>query len=130
MIIEIRDGMEAFLPQKEIGAFPNQPYRISGSLDMVGDITLTGNLIVQQSQWVYLRGPITSSTALINGELTASSLYIRKSRGNGEERREEWGKAEIEGELVVSGIHLSEKITELENRIKSLENEINRRGKG
>ncbi len=130
MIIEIRDGMEAFIPQKEIGANGNQPYKISGSLDMVGDITLTGNLIVQQSQWVYLRGPITSSTALINGELTASSLYIRKSRGNGEERREEWGRAEIEGELVVSGIHLSEKITELENRIKSLEDEINRRGKG
>jgi hypothetical protein len=129
MIIQIEDGMEAFLPQKEIHSHPNQPYRVSGSLDMVGDITLTGNLIVQQSQWVYLRGPITSSHALINGPVTASSLLIRGVRGNGE-RGEGWGKAEIEGELVVSGIHLSEKITELENRIKSLENEINRRGKG
>lgn len=113
--------MEAFIPQKEIGANGNQPYKISGSLDMVGDITLTGNLIVQQSQWVYLRGPITSSNALINGELTASSLYIRKSRGNGEERREEWGRAEIEGEMVVNGVNLLNKISELEDRIQKLE---------
>jgi hypothetical protein len=118
-----------FVPKKEWGAIEESPYKISGSLDMVGDITLTGNLIVQQSQWVYLRGPITSSHALINGPVTASSLLVRGVRGNGE-GGDGWGKAEIEGEMVVNGVNLLDKISQLEERIKSLENEINRRSKG
>jgi hypothetical protein len=121
MILEIKDGMKAFIPQKEEGAFDSSPYRITASLDMVGDITLTGNLIVQQSQWVYLRGPVTSSAALINGDITASSLLIRKSRGNGGETNPSFGRAEIEGELVIGGIEMMKKIEELEERIKGLE---------
>ena len=121
MILEIKDGMEAFIPQKEIGSFQTSPYRVSGSLDMVGDITLTGNLVVQQSQHVYLRGPITSSEALINGGITASNLLIRKSRGNGDETQPHFGKAEIEGEMIVSGVNLVQKIEELEGRIRQLE---------
>lgn len=126
MIIEIKDGWEAFLPIKAVGANQRQPYVVSGSLDMFGDITLTGNLVVQQSQHVYLRGPITSSEALINGGITASNLYIRKSRGNGGETNPHFGKAEIEGEMIVSGVNLVKKIEELEERIKELENEIKR----
>lgn len=121
MIVEIRDGEEAFIPVKRVGANGGQPYLISGSLDMFGDITLTGNLIVQQSQHVYLRGPITSSEALINGGITASNLLIRKSRGNGDETQPHFGKAEIEGELVANGINLTQKIEELEERIRQLE---------
>ena len=109
-----------FIPQKEWGAREDSPYKISGSLDMFGDITLTGNLIVQQSDWVYLRGPITSSHALINGPVTASSLLVRGVRGNGE-GGDGWGKAEIEGEMVVNGVNLLDKIRELEERIQKLE---------
>ena len=126
MILEIKEGMMAFIPQRASGAMESQPYLISGSLDMVGDITLTGDLTVQQSQWVYLRGPITSSEALINGGITASNLLIRKSRGNGGETNPHYGKAEIEGEMIVSGVNLIQKIEELEKRIKELENEIKR----
>ena len=127
MILEIKEGMMALIPQKEQMEGERHPYRVSGSLDMFGDITLTGNLTVQQSQWVYLRGPITSSEALINGGITASNLLIRKSRGNGSEELPHFGRAEIEGKLVVSGMNLYEKIRELERKIKELENEIRRR---
>lgn len=120
MIVEIKDGEEAFIPVKRVGAGGQQPYVVSGSLDMIGDITLTGNLIVQQSQWVYLRGPLTSSEALINGGITASNLLIRKSRGDGE-THPHFGKAEIEGEMVVNGINLTQKMSELERRIHQLE---------
>ena len=130
MIIEIRDGEEAFIPVKRVGANGRQPYLISGSLDMYGDITLTGNLVVQQSQHVYLRGPITSSEALINGGITASNLYIRKSRGNGGETNPHFGKAEIEGELVANGINLTNKIEELEERIRGLERDMEYLGRG
>lgn len=115
-----------FIPKKEWGAREDSPYKISGSLDMVGDITLTGNLIVQQSQWVYLRGPITSSHALINGPVTASSLLVRGVRGNGESGSG-WGKAEIEGEMVVNGVNLLDKITQLEERIQKLETDGNKK---
>lgn len=120
MIIEIRDGEEAFIPVKRVGAGERQPYLISGSLDMYGDITLTGNLIVQQSQWVYLRGPVTSSAALINGPITASNLLIRKSRGDGE-TNSEWGNVEVEGNMVVGGVNLLDKIAGLEEKLNRLE---------
>ena len=130
MILEIKDGFQAFIPQKEIGAFGSSPYRVSGSLDMFGDITLTGNLVVQQSQHVYLRGPITSSEALINGGITASNLLIRKSRGNGDETQPHFGKAEIEGEMIVSGINLIQERGELEERIRQLERDMEYLGRG
>ena len=127
MILEIKEGMMAFIPQRASGAMESQPYLISGSLDMFGDITLTVNLTVQQSQWVYLKGPVTSSGMLINGDITASNLFIRRARGDGEFGNQSYGKAEIEGELVANGINLTQKIEELENRINELENAIRRR---
>lgn len=127
MILEIPNGEIPFLPTKASGAKETQPYMVSGSLDMFGDITLTGNLVVQQSQHIYLRGPITSSGILVNGDITASSLYIRNGKGNGVERRDEWGRVEIEGDLLLSGVNLLRKIEELERRIHHLETRTNGR---
>lgn len=113
------EGKVYWIPQKEDLAIADTPYRVSASLDMVGDITLTGNLTVQQSDWVYLRGPITGSAALINGPITGSNLLIRKSRGFGE-TNEEWGRVEVEGQLVVEGVNLLNKIRELEWKLNHL----------
>jgi hypothetical protein len=56
---------------------PSQPYKGCGSLDLEGNVTITGNLTVQQSEWVYLKGPITSSNILVNGPITASAICIK-----------------------------------------------------
>lgn len=57
------------------------PHRAEGNLDLSGSMTITGNLTVQQSNWVYLRGPITSSRILVNGPITASGLMIKERDG-------------------------------------------------
>jgi hypothetical protein len=64
--------------------------------DIVGDVTITGNLTVQESSHVYLKGPITGSGLLANGWVTASEVYIRNNnRGDGGLR--------MEGELTLIG---------------------------
>ena len=62
---------------KENDVPPLHPYKGCGSLDLEGDVTITGNLTVQQSKWVYLKGPITSSNILVNGPITASAICIK-----------------------------------------------------
>ena len=74
--------LEFVKEEREIGG----PYRANGSLDIGGNVCITGNLTVQQSDWVYLRGPITSSRILVNGPLTASSVWIRGDIHIGEDR--------------------------------------------
>jgi archaellum component FlaC len=64
--------------------------------DVDGSVTITGNLTVQDSEWVYLRGPITGSGLLANGWVTASEVYIRKNdKGDGSLR--------LEGDLTLMG---------------------------
>jgi hypothetical protein len=87
----------------------SQPFRGCGSLDLEGNLTITGNLTVQQSQWVYLRGPITSSRILVNGPITASSLYIKKEG-------ESVGKV-----LDMDTMDKSSEIEELKERVSRLE---------
>jgi hypothetical protein len=118
-------GMKYSLPQKEEGAINNSLYRSNG-LDIDGDVTVTGNLTVQQSQWVYLRGPITGSGAVINGPITASNLLIRGSIGDGQ-TDVNWGNVEIEGEMVVNGVNLLDTISRLEERIQKLETDGNKK---
>ena len=80
-LISDKSGSLFFLPQKAEAADGNPQYIVEGGLDMSGSITLTGNLTVQQSDWVYLRGPVTSSRILINGPMTGSNLWIRDRSG-------------------------------------------------
>ena len=127
---EITDewGMSYSLPQVEAGSLAKRMWRV-GSLDSVGDWTLTGNLTVQSSEWVYLRGPITSSRGLFNGPLTASSLWIRDRSGDAETPQENFGSVRIDGDIEVGGKSINELVTEvkeLKERIKKLENERNR----
>lgn len=127
---EITDewGMCYSLPEIEAGSVMKRMFKV-GSLDSLGDWTLTGNLTVQSSEWVYLRGPITSSRALINGPLTASSLWIRDRSGDATSPQESYGSVRIDGDIEVSGKSINElvaEVKELKERIKKLENERNR----
>ena len=125
-------GMDYFLPEKESLATEGKPYRVSASLDMVGDITLTGNLTVQQSQHIYLRGPITSSAILSNGPLTASSLWIRDRSGDATTPQEDCGSVRVDGDIQLGGVSLRgqmEKINGLDiilGKCIQLEEEIGR----
>ena len=77
------DKLEFF---RETPSNEDAPYRANGSLDIGGSVTITGNLTVQQSDWVYLRGPITSSRILVNGPVTASGVWVRGDIHIGENR--------------------------------------------
>ncbi len=120
---EISDGVGMLysLPQIEEGSVAKRMYKV-GSLDSFGDVTITGNLTVQQSQWVYLRGPITSSGILINGSATASNLWIRDRRGDATERENGFGNLIVDTDIVLGGLSLKEAL----DRIKVLESEIQR----
>lgn len=96
------EGRVYWIPSKEEFAPQTRDWKSEGGLDISGSVTITGNLVVQQSDWVYLRGPITGSAARINGPITALSAEI-------------------------GGIDVVQKMEELEERIKELENEIRRR---
>ena len=98
------DKLEFVKEEREIGG----PYRANGSLDIGGGVTITGNLTVQQSDWVYLRGPITSSRVLVNGPLTASGVWVRGDIHIGENR-----------ELLDTNPYQT--ITSLERRLDRLE---------
>jgi hypothetical protein len=51
---------------------------INGSLEVRGNLVLeSGNVMVKDSSWVYLKGPITSSRILVNGPITSSDIWIR-----------------------------------------------------
>ena len=98
------DKLEFVKEEREIGG----PYRANGSLDIGGNVCITGNLTVQQSEWVYLRGPITSSRVLVNGPLTASGVWVRGDIHIGENR-----------ELLDTNPYQT--ITSLERRLDRLE---------
>ena len=91
------EGQSYLLAQKPEAAINNPQWITEGGLDISGSVTITGNLVVQQSEWVYLRGPITGSAARINGPVTAQSVHIRET-------------------------DILHKIEELETKIKELEN--------
>jgi len=122
-------GMEYSIPQLEEASVNSRLFKV-GSLDSVGDWTLTGNLTVQSSQWVYLRGPITSSRGLFNGPLTASSLWIRDRSGDASSPQESYGSVKIDGDIEVGGVSLKgqmEKINGLDavlSKCNGLEEEI------
>jgi hypothetical protein len=61
------EGHSYLLAQKPEAAINNPQWITEGGLDISGSVTITGNLVVQQSEFVYLRGPITGSAARING---------------------------------------------------------------
>jgi hypothetical protein len=82
---ELEIGASQSLDWSRVYSESDTAYVASGSLDLVGDLTITGDLIVQQSSHVYLRGPITSSRILVNGPITASAIFIKPE---GEEGRE------------------------------------------
>ncbi len=92
------EGHSYLLAQKPEAAINNPQWITEGGLDISGSVTITGNLIVQQSEWVYLRGPITGSAARINGPIIAQSAEI-------------------------GGIDLLQKLNELETQIKKLKDE-------
>jgi hypothetical protein len=104
------EGMEFFLPKKEAAAENTNQFKTDGGLDMVNDITLTGNLTVQQSQWVYLRGPITSSGILINGSMTGSNLWIRDRSGGAEHPMEGMGYGIFDKDVIIGGESVKESI--------------------
>lgn len=70
------EGSVYWIPSKEEFAPNTKDWKSEGGLDISGSVTITGNLKVQQSEWVYLRGPITGSAARINGPITALSAEI------------------------------------------------------
>ena len=92
------EGHSYLLAHKPEAAINNPQWITEGGLDISGSVTITGNLVVQQSNWVYLRGPITGSAARINGPITAQSAEI-------------------------GGIDILQKLNELETKISRLENE-------
>ncbi len=117
------DGMEYSIPQKPIGATHTNQFHSEG-LDIEGGVTITGNLTVQQSDWVYLRGPITGSGAVINGPITASSLWIRNTTGEGLGEMRDMGNLIVDTDVKLKGISLNEKREELERRIRECEKRI------
>jgi hypothetical protein len=82
---ELEIGASQSLDWSRIYSESDTAFEACGSLDLVGDLTITGDLIVQQSSHIYLRGPITSSRILVNGPITASAIFIKPE---GEEGRE------------------------------------------
>jgi hypothetical protein len=103
-------GMQYFLPKKGEGVEDIHPFQIDGGLDMSKDVTITGNLTVQQSDWVYLRGPITSSRILINGSMTGSNLWIRDRSGGAEHPMEGMGYGIFDSDIIVGGESVKESI--------------------
>jgi len=116
-------GMEYSIPQKPIGATHNPQFHSEG-LDIEGGVTITGNLTVQQSDWVYLRGPITGSGAVINGPITASSLWIRNTTGVGLGEMKDMGFIKVDEDIEVRGISYWEVFTELKRAVKELKSRI------
>jgi hypothetical protein len=82
---ELEIGASQSLDWSRIYSESDTAFEACGSLDLVGDLTITGDLIVQQSSHVYLRGPITSSRILVNGPITASAIFIKPEGGEGRE---------------------------------------------
>ena len=82
---ELEIGASQSLDWSRIYSESDTAFEACGSLDLIGDLTITGDLIVQQSSHVYLKGPITSSRILVNGPITASAIFIKPE---GEEGRE------------------------------------------
>jgi hypothetical protein len=117
-------GYEYGIPQREVAAQHNPPFRMESG-DLIGDMTITGNLTVQQSQWVYLRGPITGSGALINGAITASNLWVRSTTGEAGHPMEGMGLLRIDEDILLGGESLKEKLGEFE-RVGVLETEFQR----
>jgi len=70
------EGRVYWIPSKEEFAPNTKDWRSEGGLDISGSVTITGNLVVQQSNHVYLKGPITGSAARINGPIIAKSVEI------------------------------------------------------
>lgn len=70
------EGQSYLLAQKPEAAINNPQWITEGGLDISGSVTITGNLVVQQSDSVYLRGPITGSALRINGPIIAQSAEI------------------------------------------------------
>ncbi len=120
------EGNLYWIPQKEAFAPQTPDWKGDGGLDISGSVTVTGNLVVQQSQHVYLRGPVTSSAILVNGPLTASSLWIRDRSGDALTPQEDYGSVRVDGDIQLSGKSINELISEvkeLKERIKKLENQ-------
>lgn len=113
-------GMQYFLPKKGEGVDDIHPFQIDGGLDMSKDVTITGNLTVQQSEWVYLRGPITSSRILINGSMTGSNLWIRDRSGGADHPMEGMGYGIFDNDIIVGGESVKESI----ERINVVENQF------
>ncbi len=128
---QILDGekMRYNIPQVESASLSSQ-YLCEG-LDISGSVTVTGNLIVQQSDWVYLRGPITGSRAVINGPITASGLWVRNTEGEGLGKLDGMGYLKVDEDIEVRGVsywevfvELRRAVRELKNRIEGLEKQI------
>lgn len=107
-------GGEYSIPNKEEAGVNNPQYHTKG-LDIEGGVTVTGNLTVQQSQWVYLRGPITGSRVLINGPITASNLWVRNAAGGSETPMEGMGYLRVDEDMEVGGVSVKELIGRIEN---------------
>ena len=103
-------GMEYFLPSKAEGAEHNTLFQTNRGLDVENSVTITGNLTVQQSDWVYLRGPITSSRILINGSMTGSNLWIRDRSGEADHPMEGMGYGIFDTDVIVGGESVKESI--------------------
>ena len=96
-------------------------YEGSGSIALSGSLTITGNLTVQQSDWVYLRGPITSSRILVNGSLTGSNVWIRSGSGQFEEsdiktHNSNMGNLIVDTSITASNLWVKDTIRFGENR--------------
>jgi hypothetical protein len=103
-------GMEYFIPSKAEGAEHNRLFQTDKGLDIENNVTITGNLTVQQSDWVYLRGPITSSRILINGSMTGSNLWIRDRSGEAGHPMEGMGYGIFDSDVIVGGESVKESI--------------------
>jgi hypothetical protein len=113
-------GMEYFLPSKAERAEHNTLFQTDKGLDIENNVTITGNLTVQQSDWVYLRGPITSSRILINGSMTGSNLWIRDRSGEADHPMEGMGYGIFDSDVIVGGESVKESI----ERINVVENQF------
>ena len=96
-------------------------YEGSGNLSLSGSLTITGNLTVQQSDWIYLRGPITSSRILVNGSLTGSNVWIRSGSGQFEEsdiktHNSNMGNLIVDTSITASNLWVKDTIRFGENR--------------
>lgn len=116
-------GMEYNLPRKAWNSPQNPQYPAKG-LDIDGSVTVTGNLTVQQSDWVYLRGPITGSGAVINGAITASTLWVRNTAGHGMGEMEGMGWIKVDDDIEVRGVSYWEVFTELKRAVRELKSRI------